>query len=90
VVFKFIYNRILAYTLVSNLIEVPQIYLRYGAAIGLGILVIIFWRKKSEDYIQTQHGHLHNEEFSPSMMLDMNIYTGIRISVIIRMSIFTK
>jgi ABC-type nickel/cobalt efflux system permease component RcnA len=56
---------VLAYILVSNLIEVPQIYLRYGAAIGLGILVIIFWREKSEDYIQTQHGHLHNEEFSP-------------------------
>ncbi len=56
---------VLAYILVSNLIEIPQIYLRYGAAIGLGILAIIFWKEKSEDYIQTQHGHLHNEDFSP-------------------------
>jgi hypothetical protein len=41
--------------LVSTLIEIPQIYLQYGAAIGLGILAIIFWKEKSEDYVQTQH-----------------------------------
>jgi nickel/cobalt transporter (NicO) family protein len=53
---------VLAYILVSTLIEIPEIYLRYGAAIGLGILAIIFWKEKSEDYVQTQHGHLHNDD----------------------------
>jgi nickel/cobalt transporter (NicO) family protein len=55
---------VLAYILVSTLIEIPQIYLQYGAAIGLGILAIIFWTEKSEDYVKTQHGHLHNDNFS--------------------------
>ena len=54
---------VLAYILVSEVIEIPEIYLRYGAAIGLGILAIIFWKEKSEDYVKTQHGHLHNDEF---------------------------
>ena len=54
---------VLAYILVSELIEIPQFYLQYGAAIGLGILAIIFWREKSEDYVKTQHGHLHNGDF---------------------------
>jgi nickel/cobalt transporter (NicO) family protein len=54
---------VLVYILVSTLIEIPQIYLHYGAAIGLGILAIIFWREKSEDYVKTQHGHLHNHDF---------------------------
>jgi nickel/cobalt transporter (NicO) family protein len=54
---------VLAYILVSSVIEIPQIYLNYGAAIGLGILAIIFWKEKSEDYVKTQHGHLHNEDF---------------------------
>ncbi|MFY9564931.1 MAG: nickel/cobalt transporter [Nitrososphaeraceae archaeon] len=53
---------VLAYILVSTLIEIPQIYLRYGAAIGLGILAIIFWKENSEDYVQTQPGHLHNDD----------------------------
>ena len=57
---------VLAYILVSTLIEIPQIYLRYGAPIGLGILAIIFWKEKSEDYVQTQHGHLHNDNFEPN------------------------
>jgi nickel/cobalt transporter (NicO) family protein len=54
---------VLAYILVSEVIEIPEIYLRYGAAIGLGILAIIFWKEKSEDYVKTQHGHLHNDDF---------------------------
>lgn len=54
---------ILAYVFVSELVEIPQIYLQYGAAIGLGVLAIIFWREKSEDYVKTQHGHLHNDDF---------------------------
>jgi nickel/cobalt transporter (NicO) family protein len=53
---------VLAYILVSELIEIPQIYLQYGAAIGLGILAVIFWKEKSEDYVITQHGHLHNDD----------------------------
>jgi nickel/cobalt transporter (NicO) family protein len=56
---------VLAYVLVSTLIEIPQIYLQYGAAIGLGILAIIFWKEKSEDYVRTQHGHLHNDDLDP-------------------------
>ena len=54
---------VLAYILVSTLIEIPQIYLQYGAAIGLGILAVIFWREKSEDYVETQHEHLQNDDF---------------------------
>jgi nickel/cobalt transporter (NicO) family protein len=53
---------VLAYILVSELVELPQVYLQYGAAIGLGILAVIFWREKSEDYVITQHGHLHNDD----------------------------
>jgi nickel/cobalt transporter (NicO) family protein len=53
---------VLAFILVSTLIEVPQAYLQYGAAIGLGILAIIFWKEKPEDYVKTQHGHLHNDD----------------------------
>ena len=53
---------VLAYVLVSELVEIPQIYLQYGAAIGLSVLAIIFWREKSEDYVKTQHGHLHNDD----------------------------
>lgn len=54
---------VVAYILVSEAIEIPQIYLRYSAAIGLGILAVIFWKEKSEDYVKTQHGHLHNDNF---------------------------
>jgi nickel/cobalt exporter len=54
---------VVAYILVSGTIEIPQIYLRYGAAIGLGILAVIFWKENSEDYVKTQHGHLHNDNF---------------------------
>lgn len=39
--------------------QIPQIYLRYGAAIALGILAYFFWKEKAEDLVQTQHGHLH-------------------------------
>ena len=54
---------VLAYVFVSELVEIPQTYLQYGAAIGLGILAVIFWREKSEDYVKSQHGHLHNDDF---------------------------
>ena len=47
--------------LVNNLdIQIPEVYMRYGAAIALGILAYIFWKEKDEDLVETQHGHLHN------------------------------
>ena len=47
--------------LVNNLdIQIPDVYMRYGAAIALGILAYIFWKEKDEDLVETQHGHLHN------------------------------
>jgi hypothetical protein len=52
---------VLVYMLLTTLIEIPQLYLRYGAAIGLGVLAYIFWKEKGEDFIQTQHEHLHND-----------------------------
>jgi nickel/cobalt transporter (NicO) family protein len=55
---------VLVYILVSTLIEIPQIYLRYSAAIGLGILAYFFWKEKSEDFVQSQHGHLHDDDFN--------------------------
>ncbi|WP_316504887.1 hypothetical protein [Nitrosopumilus sp.] len=51
---------VVAYLLVVTLIEIPDVYLQYGAAIGLGILAYLFWREKGEDLIRTQHGHLHD------------------------------
>ena len=49
--------------LISNLdIQIPEVYTRYGAAIALGILACIFWREKDEDFVETQHGHLHNDK----------------------------
>jgi nickel/cobalt exporter len=50
------------YILVSAfIVQIPQIYLNYAAAVALGILAFIFWREKGEDLVHTQHGHLHNE-----------------------------
>ena len=47
--------------LVNNLdIQIPEVYMRYGAAIALGILAYIFWKEKDEDLVETQHGHLHD------------------------------
>jgi hypothetical protein len=34
--------------LLVALIEIPQLYLRDGAAIGLGILAYIFWKEKAK------------------------------------------
>ena len=46
---------------VNNLdVQIPEVYMRYGAAIALGILAYVFWREKDEDLVETQHGHLHN------------------------------
>ena len=51
---------VVAYIFVTMFIQIPQLYMQYGAAIALGILAYIFWREKGEDLIETQHGHLHD------------------------------
>jgi len=51
---------VIAYVVLTMFIEIPQLYLQYGAAIGLGILAYIFWLEKTEDLVETQHGHLHD------------------------------
>ena len=54
--------------LVNNLdIQIPDVYMRYGAAIALGILAYIFWKEKDEDLVETQHGHLHNDKDNSSL-----------------------
>jgi hypothetical protein len=53
---------VIAYTLLTSVIEIPQPYMRYGAAIALAILAYIFWKEKGEDFAYTQHGHLHENE----------------------------
>ena len=51
---------VLAYVFITMFIQIPQDYLQYGVAIGLGILAYMFWREKGEDLIESQHGHLHD------------------------------
>lgn len=55
---------VLAYIFVVNSLDlqIPEVYMKYGAAIALGILAFIFWREKDEDLVKTQHGHLHNDD----------------------------
>ncbi|CAN5234515.1 hypothetical protein BH18THE2_BH18THE2_37600 [soil metagenome] len=52
---------VIAYMLLASIIEIPQFYMRYGAAVALGILAYIFWKEKGEDFAYTQHGHLHDD-----------------------------
>jgi ABC-type nickel/cobalt efflux system permease component RcnA len=53
---------VVAYIIVINSLDMqlPEVYMRYGAAIALGILAYIFWKEKDEDLVETQHGHLHD------------------------------
>ena len=53
---------VLAFIIVTSYfkIPIPQSFLNYGVAITLGILAYVFWREKTEDLTETQHGHLHN------------------------------
>jgi nickel/cobalt exporter len=53
---------VVAYIIVINSLDMqlPEAYMRYGAAIALGILAYIFWKEKNEDLVETQHGHLHD------------------------------
>jgi nickel/cobalt exporter len=43
-------------------VQLPEVYMRYGAVIALGILAYVFWKEKHEDLVETQHGHLHDSE----------------------------
>ena len=52
---------VLAFIFVTMLVQIPHTYMNYAVAITLGILAFIFWREKSEDLTETQHGHLHHE-----------------------------
>ena len=52
---------VLAFIFVSMLVQIPQTYLNYAVAIALSVLAIIFWREKSEDLEEAEHGHLHHE-----------------------------
>jgi hypothetical protein len=42
-------------------IQIPQTYLNYAVAAALGILAYLFWKEKTEDLIETQHGHPHHD-----------------------------
>jgi nickel/cobalt transporter (NicO) family protein len=55
---------VLIYILVINVlkIQIPELYLKYGAAIALGILAYVFWKETGEDLVETQHGHLHDNK----------------------------
>jgi nickel/cobalt transporter (NicO) family protein len=46
---------------VTMFIQIPQTYLNYAVAAALGVLAYLFWKEKTEDLIETQHGHLHHD-----------------------------
>jgi nickel/cobalt exporter len=52
---------------VTMFIQIPQTYLNYAVAAALGILAYLFWKEKTEDLAETQHGHLHHD-FTQQMM----------------------
>ena len=53
---------VLAFIIITSYFKIPisQSILNYGVAITLGILAYIFWKEKTEDLTETQHGHLHD------------------------------
>lgn len=55
---------VVAYILVVNTLnmQIPEVYMKYGAAVALGILAYIFWKEKGEDLSKTQHVHLHDSK----------------------------
>ncbi len=55
---------VIAYVLLTSIVEIPQPYMRYGAAIALAILAYIFWKERGEDFAYTQHGHFHENDNS--------------------------
>jgi nickel/cobalt exporter len=52
---------VIAFIFLTMFIQIPQTYMNYAVGIALGILAFMFWREKSEDLVETQHGHLHHE-----------------------------
>jgi nickel/cobalt transporter (NicO) family protein len=46
---------------VTMFIQITQTYLNYAVAAALGVLAYLFWKEKTEDLIETQHGHLHHD-----------------------------
>ena len=49
---------VIAFIFVTMLVQIPQTYMNYAVAIALGVLAFVFWREKSEDLEEAQHGHL--------------------------------
>jgi hypothetical protein len=33
-------------------LQIPEVYIKYGAAIALGILAFILWKEKDEDLVK--------------------------------------
>ena len=50
-----------AFLFVTMFIQIPQTYLNYAVIAALGILAYLFWKEKTEDLIETQHGHQHHD-----------------------------
>jgi ABC-type nickel/cobalt efflux system permease component RcnA len=50
-----------AFLFVTMFVQIPQTYLNYAVAAALGILAYLFWKEKTEDLIETQHGHQHHD-----------------------------
>lgn len=50
-----------AFLFVTMFIQIPQTYLNYAVASALGIMAYLFWKEKTEDLTETQHGHLHHD-----------------------------
>jgi ABC-type nickel/cobalt efflux system permease component RcnA len=53
---------VVAFIIVTSYFKVPipQSILNFGVAVTLGVLAYIFWKEKTEDLTETQHGHLHD------------------------------
>jgi nickel/cobalt transporter (NicO) family protein len=53
---------VVAYIVVVNTlnIQIPELYMKYAAAVALGILAYVFWKEKEENLVMSQHGHLHD------------------------------
>jgi nickel/cobalt transporter (NicO) family protein len=50
---------VIAFIVVTTFVQIPQNYMNYAAAVALAILAYMFWREKTEDLNETQHGHIH-------------------------------
>lgn len=60
---------VMVYNIVINSfdMQVPDVYMRYGSSIALGILAYIFWKEKNEDLVETQHGHLQDDNYNSKL-----------------------